>query len=111
MREGVRSVRSQSAPAAQPRWMPSRWQIVSLLLIVGVLLLASQTTPPVAAQANPCQLAPVLAMFRDTVGRDRVGECIGQPVRADNDDVTQLTTRGTLTLRALDYVPMFNDGQ
>jgi hypothetical protein len=50
-------------------------------------------------------------MFRDTLGRDRVGDCIGQAIRADNDDVNQVTTRGTLTLRAVDYVPLFNDGQ
>jgi hypothetical protein len=86
--------------------------MLTLLLIASVMLMASQAISPVAAQTTtPCQLAPVFAMFRDTVGRDRVGECTAQAIRTDNDDVTQVTTRGALTLRAFDNVPMFNDGQ
>jgi len=86
-------------------------QVIALLLIVGITLVAGREAPPASAQATPCQLVPVLAMLRDAVGRDRVGDCTGPAIRADNDDVTQPTTRGTLMLRAADLVALFNDGQ
>ena len=100
-------------PATESRgrsWLSPR-QLLTLIVILGLCLGAGLATSPVAAQTTPCQTVPVLAMLRDLVGRDRVGDCTGQPARADNGDVSQATTRGTLTLRAADLVALFNDGQ
>jgi len=86
-------------------------QVLSLIVIAVALVMATFLTPPVLAQTSGCQLAPVFAMLRDSVGRDRVGECTGPATRAETGDITQVTTRGTLTLRASDLVMTFNDGQ
>ncbi len=105
-------MRSQAHPSAHAHQALSARRLLSLLLIVSICLVAGLATPPAAAQTTPCQLVPALAMFRDLVGRDRVGECNGPATRAtDTNDVNQPTTRGTLTLRAADLVALFNDGQ
>ena len=101
----------QSVPGRAHHLLRSFRQELSLLVIAVVLAVATLVTAPVLAQTSSCQLGPVFAMLRDSVGRDRVGECTGPATRADSGDITQATTRGTLTLRASDLVVMFNDGQ
>jgi hypothetical protein len=87
-----------------------RRQLVTIL-VVGMVLAAAASAWPVQAQPGACQLAPVFAMLREVVGRERVGECTGAPVRLESGDLNQSTTRGTLTLRMGDLVPAFSDGQ
>lgn len=81
------------------------------LVIASAVMLTLLGAGPAWAQTTSCQLAPVFVMLRDQVGRDRMGECVGPMVRNEAGDMTQPTTRGTLTLRSNDQVVAFSDGQ
>ncbi|MGE3913583.1 MAG: hypothetical protein AB7K36_29805 [Chloroflexota bacterium] len=84
---------------------------LGVILLAVSLLVAATTAWPAVAQTSGCQLAPVFMMLRDMLGRDQVGECTGPVIRNDVGDLSQPTTRGTLTLRIADLVTMFSDGQ
>jgi hypothetical protein len=81
------------------------------LVIASIVVLASLPTWPAWAQTTSCQVAPIFLMLRDQVGRERVGECTGQPVHNDVGDLNQPTTHGILTFRTSDQVAAFSDGQ
>jgi hypothetical protein len=81
------------------------------LVIASIVVLASLPTWPVWAQTTACQVAPLFLMLRDQVGRERVGDCTGQPTHNDAGDLNQPTTRGILTFRTSDQVAAFSDGQ
>lgn len=84
---------------------------VAAILLVGTLVLTGLSVWPAVAQTGACQLAPVFVMLRDLVGRERVGECVSTVMRNDAGDLTQTTTRGTMTFRPSDLVTLFSDGQ
>jgi hypothetical protein len=87
-----------------------RRQLVTILL-ASVMLSVAASAWPAQAQPGACQLAPIFAMLRDVVGKERVGECTGAPVRTEVGDLNQPTTRGIMTLRMGDLVAAFSDGQ
>src|SRR3954470_3979094 len=97
--ESVAGVRSHAQVTGQVRQLLGAGRVPALLLIAIVLTMSTLVTPPALAQTASCQLAPIFIMLRDLVGRDRVGECVSPATRVDSGDVTQLTTRGTMTLR------------
>jgi len=80
------------------------------LVIASIVVLGTLPVWPVWAQTS-CQLAPIFLMLRDQVGRERVGECNGQPGRNEAGDVNQAATHGMFTLRTSDQVAAFSDGQ
>ena len=56
-------------------------RLIQALMIVSSMLLAGLGAWPASAQTTSCQLAPVFVLLRDQIGRERVGECTGPPIR------------------------------
>lgn len=84
---------------------------VTWVVSVSIVMLVTLSAVPVGAQTGSCQLAPVFVLMRDLLGKERVGDCTSPAARNELGDVVQPTTRGMLTLRMLDQVPAFSDGQ